>query len=534
MGGAKAESSVLAIKVECSPAGGTGLIASRGNRLNPVVASGAVSLPSLEHPGELPPGAEPVGVVRGSARTEKLRFVLGLLAVAISAALFAALFRMALELTLHGSLGYADVVSAMREVPWYGRLWLPALGGLGAGAIGMMVLRLPGASGVGAVMEAVVLGRVRLSMRATLLRSFASWMALVSGGSLGREGPLIQFGGAAGTLFGGKFRLDEQRTRILVASGAAAGFAAAYNTPFAAIFFVLEVVTGVVVLDTLVPTLVATVLATQITRSLVGEGPIYGVRDFQLQSPAELLAFAALGLVAALVASGFMRLLSWAEQKFDTSSLPRSLRPALGGLLAGALVAVLPEVAGNGYEPLNELLDMQHGVAFVALLLVGKVLATTASVSSGSPGGVFTPTLVLGGCVGFLFAAGLEGAGIGLGLAGGYVLVGMAAATAATTHAPIMAAVMACELSGDWALALPLLLASAVATGVSRSMRSESLYSEELRERGIGWVMTIEGRKRVVFDPPGPATELLPAPALAGAVPPEAGLPPVATGSAAA
>ena len=464
-----------------------------------MVGSGAVSVPAPQSPGESLPGTRGPGQDSRAQRTEKLRFVLGLVAVAISAALFAALFRMAIELTLHGSLGFADVVSAMREVPWYARLWLPALGGLGAGAVGLLVRRLPGSSGVGAVMEAVVLGRVRLSMRATLLRSVGSWMALVSGGSLGREGPLIQFGGAAGTLFGGKLGLDAQRTRILIASGAAAGFAAAYNTPFAAIFFVLEVVTGIVVLETLVPTLIATVLATQITRSLVGEGPIYGVRDFQLQSPIELLAFAGLGLVAALVASGFMRLLSRTQDRFEASSLPASLRPALGGLLAGGLVAILPEVAGNGYEPLNELLDMQHGVAFVALLMVGKLLATTASVSSGSPGGVFTPTLVIGGCVGFLFAHALQGAGADLGLAGAYVLVGMAAATAATTHAPIMAAVMACELSGDWALALPLLLASGVATGVARSLRSESLYTEELRERGIGWEVTLDGRERVFY-----------------------------------
>jgi CIC family chloride channel protein len=130
----------------------------------------------------------------------------------------------------------------------------------------------------------------------------------------------------------------------------------------------------------------------------------------------------------------------------------------------------------------------------VALLLLGKCLATTASVSSGSPGGVFTPTLLIGGGIGFLFGAGLSAAGVPVGPPGGYALVGMAAATAATTHAPLMASVMIFELSGDYAVALPLMLATAVSTLVSRRLRRDSIYTAELSER---WELTLEGRRRV-------------------------------------
>jgi CIC family chloride channel protein len=135
-------------------------------------------------------------------------------------------------------------------------------------------------------------------------------------------------------------------------------------------------------------------------------------------------------------------------------------------------------------------------LGFVALLLLGKCFATTASVSSGSPGGVFTPTLLVGGAIGFLYA---NAASIWLhiGPAGGYALVGMAAAIAATTRAPLMAAVMVFELSGDYAIALPLMLATAVATLVSRWLGRESIYTAELRQRGIGWEMTMEGRRIV-------------------------------------
>jgi CIC family chloride channel protein len=346
-------------------------------------------------------------------------------------------------------------------------------------------------------MEAVVLGRVRLSMRVTLLKSLASWFAIVFGGSIGREGPLIQFGGASGKLVSDKLGLPTETARLLIAAGTAAGFAAAYNTPFAAVLFVLEVVTGVVVLDAILPALVATVIAVTVTRAAVGEGPIYGQRAFHLQSSIELLAFAGLGVFAALGAQGFMRLLWFGESVFRRPWLGLPLRPAVGGLLAGAIVAVLPEVAGNGYEPLNTLLDGRFATGFEALLVLGKCVATTASVSSGSPGGVFTPTLLVGGAIGFLYAHGLAAIGVHVGAPGGYALVGMAAATAATTHAPLMAAVMVFELSGDYAIALPLVLATAIGTLVSRRLGRQSIYTAELRQRGIGWEVTMEGRRLV-------------------------------------
>jgi CIC family chloride channel protein len=428
-------------------------------------------------------------------RAASLRFGFGLVLVALAAAGFAIAFRAALSFVLWHFAGVGDVVSAARAAPPWLRLLSPAVGGLLAGLLGILVARAPAGQGVTDVMEAVVLGRVRLSMRVTLIKSLSSWLAIASGGSLGREGPLIQFGGAAGKWLSDKLQLSVARTRALIAAGTAAGFAAAYNTPLAAVLFVLEVVVGVVALDTIVPVLIATVVASALTRAVVGEGPIYGVRAFQLSSPQELLAFGGLGVFVALGAQGFMRLLSSGEKLFRHPALPPPWRSALGGLFAGALIAVLPEIAGNGYEPLNALLNGQFSLAFVLLLLLGKCLATTASVSSGSPGGVFTPTLLVGGGLGFSYAVLLTHAGCQLGPAGGYALVGMAAAIAATTHAPMMAAVMVFELSGDYAIALPLVLATAVATAASRRLRRDSIYTAELRQRGVAWQVTLDGRR---------------------------------------
>lgn len=415
--------------------------------------------------------------------------------MALGAAVFAIAFRAALGFVVHRFGNGSDVVSAARQAPLWLRLFAPAVGGLLAGLLGLLVARAPAGQGVADVMEAVVLGRVRLSMRVTLLKSLSSWLAIASGGSLGREGPLIQFGGALGKWLSDRLQLSRTPTRVLIAAGTAAGFAAAYNTPFAAVLFVLEVVLGVVALDTIVPVVIATVVATALTRAVVGEGPIYGQRAFQLSSPFELVVFAGLGLFVAVGAQGFMRLLSLGERLFRRPWLKPPWRSALGGLLAGALVAVIPEVAGNGYEPLNAILNGSFTLKFTLLLLLGKCLATTASVSSGSPGGVFTPTLLVGGGLGFAFATLLSSFGTQLGPAGGYALVGMAAATAATTHAPLMAAVMVFELSGDYAIALPLLFATGLATFASRRMRSDSIYTSELRQRGVAWQVTLDGRR---------------------------------------
>ncbi len=425
-------------------------------------------------------------------------FALGVVLVALGSAAFAIVFRGALSALFGAAAGAHDVVSAMKHFPWWLRVLAPALGGLAAGLLGMLVTRSRGGRGVGEVMEAVVLGKVRLPMRVTLVKSLASFCAIASGGSIGREGPLIQFGGACGKFVSDKLRLSMNDARRLIAAGTAAGFAAAYNTPFAAVLFVLEVVTGVVVLEAILPALVATVIAVALTRAVVGQGPIYGQRSFQLEHPTELFAFAGLGVVTALGAQAFMAVLSFGERAFKTEGLRLPWRPAAGGVLAGGAIAFLPDIAGNGYEPLNALLNDAFTPAFVACLLAGKVFATTASVSSGSPGGVFTPTLLIGGAIGLLYAHALTALGIHLGVPGGYALVAMAAATGATVHAPLMAAVMAFELSGDYAIVLPLLLATAISTLVSRALRRDSIYTAELRERGVGWELTLEGR---ILDP---------------------------------
>ncbi len=425
------------------------------------------------------------------------RFALALLAVALGAAGFGAIFRWLLMLLYERVYSAIDVVSAFRSFPIWGRVLLPVAGGLLAGLTAVAAARIGGDQGLGAVMEAVVFGRIRLSMRFTLLRSLGSWIALATGGAVGREGPIIQFGGSLGKNLARGFELPDQQLRALIAAGTAAGFASAYNTPLAAVLFVLEVVTGIVALDAILPVVLATALATTVTRLAVGGGPIYGARAFLLTSRSEYLALALLALLTTLVGQAFMRLLAKGETLVARQGWPQPWCAAAGGLAVGAVAAALPEVVGNGYEPLNAILDGALPLKLILVLIVAKAFATTASVSTGSPGGVFTPTLLLGAAAGAAYAKILAVVfgHTAVGPAGGYALVGMAAMLAATTHAPIMSSVLVFELSGDYAIVIPLMLATGLATALSRRMRADSVYTSELRRRGVAWELTLEGRR---------------------------------------
>lgn len=418
---------------------------------------------------------------------------LAVIAVALVAAGFAIAFRGALA-AVDRRLGAGGSVAMIEAVPAWERIVLPALGGLLVGGILLVAARVREGAGVGFVMEAIVLGRVRVPLTRSVLQAIASWLAIASGNSLGREGPLIQFGAAAGEAARRVFRLDNITARIVLATGVAAGFASAYNAPVAAVLFVVEIVTGVVVLEAIVPMVIAVVIATLATRYAVGGAPLYGERAFQLGSPVEFFAVAGLGLIAAPVGVGFLRLLGLASGLLR--KLPLPWRPAVGGLSCGLILAVLPLVAGNGFEPLDALLDSRVAVGMVALLLVAKPIGTALAVGSGNPGGAFTPTLLIGGCTGTLYAWGLHAVfGGAIGSPPTYALIGLAAAMAATTHAPLTGTVLACELSGDYALVLPLLVATALAAAWARRLYVDSVYTAELSHRGLRWRLTLDGRR---------------------------------------
>jgi CIC family chloride channel protein len=423
---------------------------------------------------------------------DRLRFVFALLLVAVGAALFAVGFRASLAFLYHTFYGADDVVDGITRLPLWLRFVVPVAGATTAGAIAHF--RRAPAQNVSNVMEAIALGHVQLSLRATMSRVASSWTAIAGGMSIGREGPLIELGGALGAAVGRATEVSLNQTRVLVAAGTAAGFAAAYNTPFAAVLFVLETIVGVAAPELLLPVMAGTVAATLITRTTLGPGPIYGQRAFALESGVDLFSAAVLGVLGAIAAIVFKQVLATFEDWFERHPVPQPWRAMIGGGLVGLIAMWLPAVAGNGYEPLNSMFDNPMTLGALALIFVAKVVTTSGSVASGVPGGIFTPMLLVGATLGSAWSHLSVHGGMAAD-PGRYVLMGMAATTAASIHAPFTAAVMTFELSGDYPLALPLILATIVSTTISRALRSESVYETELRKRGLGWDITLEGRK---------------------------------------
>lgn len=421
------------------------------------------------------------------------------LAVVLTALLvcgFAIVFRSAINYFFNSVYSAKDVVSAFRRLPWYLRLVVPAAGGAFAGYVASHAAKHRSGHGVGGVMESIVLGTSRISLRASLWKAFGCWCAIISGGSIGREGPIIQMGGALGELVAKKLGLTRSETRKILCAGIAAGFSAAYNTPLAAILFVLEVVTGIVAVDLVLITVFGAASATFLTRLAIGGGPIYGERSFGMASEWELGAYMLLGILSGVAGAIFILLLKYGERAFERIPCGPIARPALGGMAVGLLLILYPEVAGNGYETINDVLDAKLLASTLLVLVFFKSLATTASVSSGAPGGVFTPTLFLGAALGGSFGSILQSTWSNFGFdLGAYALVGMAAVCAATIHAPILASVLTFELSGDYKIVIPLLISTSIATLISKSIHPFSIYESELAKQGIGWRMTLEGRE---------------------------------------
>lgn len=434
--------------------------------------------------------------------TRRARFAAALVSTSALAAAFAIAARFAMTRATAFLFGSDHIVGAFATLSLGERLAAPIVGALAGAALATLGARLPESRGVGDVMEAVVIGRGRVSIRAALVKAGASFLALLGGGSVGREGPLIQVGAAIGGRAGEVAGLDGLSTRVLYAAGTAAGFAAAYNTPIAATLFVLEVVVGVVALELVVPVALAAGIATAVSRWVFGDAPVYGIRTYALVSTEQLAASVLVGPLAALVGVGFMSLLSRAEKLFALTNVSQPWRATMGGALVGVLAMFLPEIVGNGADTIDEMLDGRVlGFAFVVLLFA-KMFATASSVSSGSAGGVFTPSMFIGAALGGgLASIWLGGAGADrVPVVGAFALVGMASAVAATTHAPLMAVALAFEMSGDYALVVPLLLATGLATVTAKALRPDSIYAAELRRRGVDWDRSLS--KHLSSEPP--------------------------------
>lgn len=387
-------------------------------------------------------------------------------------------FRGLIQICEHLLYGRADsLVQISTQLTWWQRLLAPTLGGVFAGSLLMLTQRIDKGDQGGDYMEAIVLGDGQLGVRRSCIRALSSAITVVSGGAIGREGPMVQLAALAGSQIGRWQRIPVPRRRLLVACGAAAGVATAYNAPIAGALFVAEIVLRSVAIESLGPLIVAAVSANIVASEVLGFQPVYHLPHFTLNSGIATVLFAILGICAGLLAPLFLAIIDRVRKLFSGWQAPLWLKMACGGLGVGALSLVTPAVWGNGYSVVNSIL--QGGWLWQALLstLLFKLLAVSLTTGSGAVGGIFTPTLFVGAVAGALFGEAVQWLWPGLIPEPASVAVGMGAFLAACTHAPLMSVLMIFEMTENYGVVVPLMLSCVLAYFVAQVLHSKSIYA---------------------------------------------------------
>ncbi len=387
---------------------------------------------------------------------------------------------------------------------------IPAVGGLLAGPVIAFFAKEAKGHGVPEVMQAVALRGGRIRPRVVLAKVIASSLCIGSGGSAGREGPIVQVGAALGSSLGQWAKFSEARIRTLVACGAAAGIAATFNAPIAGVIFTVEIILGELHLGDVGSVVISSMTAATIARVFLGDRPAFVIPNYAIRSPWEVLLFAVLGILAAGVAIGFIRLLYWFEDLFDGWRFPEALKPAVGGLLLGALAyfypiilglgsvseqegvlglgseTAIPHIFGSGFAVIERALLGEVSFGLLVALLVLKPLATSLTLGSGNSGGVFAPSLFIGAVLGGAFGSLVERLSSGaLSGPGVFAVVGMAAVFAGAARAPFTAILIVLEMTNDYRLIVPLMAGVIISTIIAERLHPESIYTLKLARRGI-------------------------------------------------
>lgn len=343
--------------------------------------------------------------------------------------------------------------------------------------------------GVPEVMAAVALRGGIMRPRVIAVKSLASATCIGFGGSCGREGPIVQIGSAIGSVLGQIWRAPSSIVRTLVACGAASGISATFNAPIGGVFFASEVILGRFEPRSFASIVVASVVAAVIGRSFFGNHPSFTASAFYLVSPAELALYALLGVVAALWAAGFVKLLYFIEDRFEAWRIGWYFKAALGFGLVGLIGTRYPQIFGVGYASVDAVLA-QHVPALHALALAAlKPLATSLTLGAGGSGGIFAPSLFTGAMLGDAFGTVAHTAFPSWTAgAAAYGLVAMSAVFAAAAEAPITSIMIVFEMSNDYTIILPLMVCTVIATLLGRRLLGSTIYEMKLIRQGIDWV----------------------------------------------
>jgi chloride channel protein, CIC family len=375
-------------------------------------------------------------------------------------------------------------------VPGLGRWFVVAAPVIGGLLYGPLVARFaPEARGHGVpeVMLAVNRAGGRIRPQVPVVKSLASALCIGCGGSVGREGPIVQIGSALGSVIGQASRVSESQLRLLVACGAAGGISATFNAPIAGVFFALELILRNFETQSFGLVVLSSVVADAIGRAVFGSRAFLSLPGFSFSSPLELVLYAGLGLLATVVGVAFIRILYAGEDLADRLWRgPEWLRPGVGGILLGLLLLVVPQMYGVGYPVLERAVGGHYVLAALIGLLAAKLLATSLTMWIGGSGGVFAPSLFMGAMLGAAYGTVAHRLLPHLAASpGAYGLVGMGAVFAAGARAPITAVIIVFELTGDYNIILPLMFAIVVATALGNRLTPDTIYTLKLRRRGI-------------------------------------------------
>lgn len=387
----------------------------------------------------------------------------------------------------------AHLYTHVQGLQWWHVLAAPAAGGL---MIGLLVYRfLPGRRnhGVADVIEAGALHSGRMSATTGLRAAVINAASIGVGASVGREGPAVHLGAWLGSWLAKRLRLTPALSRTLLGCGVAAAVAASFNAPIAGALFANEVVLRHYALKTFAPVVIASVAGTVVSRAYFGDFPAFIIAPHIIASLWEFPAFAGLGIAAGIVAAVFMHGIALSEKTARKLPIPPWLRPAVGGLLIGAMALAFPQVLGIGYGATEAALAVAFPLSVLIAVGVAKMAATAISLGFGFGGGVFSPSLVIGAMLGGAYGivATLVFPDLSSG-PGAYTLVGMAAVAAAVLGAPISTALIIFEMTGDYALTVAVMVAVVVASVTTQQLYGRSFFMAQLERRGIDLKVGVE------------------------------------------
>jgi H+/Cl- antiporter ClcA len=381
----------------------------------------------------------------------------------------------------------ADFISARHNQlgPWV--ILMPVIGGIIVGFMAKYGTPKIKGHGIPEAMEAVLMNRSRIQPRVAILKPLSAAIAIGTGGPFGAEGPIIQTGGAIGSLVGQVLHTTASERKVLLACGAAAGMSATFNTPIAGVILAIELLLFEFKARSFIPLVIASTLATAVHMQLLGAGPMFNVAPMNFGIPHALPFYILLGLVCGLAAVGFSKLLYWTEDQFEKLPIDELWWPAIGALGLGIIGYFVPRVLGVGYHTIGDILNANLAWKLLLIVMVAKAIALVVSLGSGTSGGLLAPMFMSSAAMGGAFALGIDRVFPAANLsAGAFALVAMGAVFGAASRATFTFIIFAFEITRDYNSVLPLMLVSVIADGLAMLlMPKASIMTEKLRRRGM-------------------------------------------------